>query len=202
MPLTFVQQLELKQLQRACKSPTKSSDTSLFQSHIPPRTLPGALSVNVARLRINHSHTSSHSPSPLGPKSTKHTPKSTSKCPFKSSSKSSSKSTKSKEPKNLFGTRGDRPRQIVQPVVDAGAASHSSLPEPLAATKSDNRGFNVETQRDRFFHIIHISHAKAIDIPTRHTGKDALNYSMQTLQKVLEDVFLLRKVGLSGCHGN
>ncbi|KAG8790064.1 hypothetical protein FRC12_012859 [Ceratobasidium sp. 428] len=195
MPLTFVQQLELEELQRSRKSSTKTPNSHPTEN-TPRRSerkrRPSAHQLESQAYEAEaSSRAGSRSPSPSGPKSTKRTPKSARKSTSKSASKPTSKPAKSKEPKHPFGTRGDRPGRIVQPVVNVGAASHSSSPEPLAAAESDHGDLEVETQRDGFFHIVHITREKAIRLATKHTGRDASSYSTQTLQKVLEDILPL-----------
>ncbi|KAG8702620.1 hypothetical protein FRC09_004645 [Ceratobasidium sp. 395] len=207
MPLSFAQQIALEKLQRARKSSNQVLDDPAeftprrsdrkrrpsahqlesLESRECTHFLQGLYANIIAEAYEASSRAGSRSPSLSGPKSSKSKPKS-----YTKSGKSSTKSTKDKE-KHPFGVRGDRPGRIVQPIVDAGPASHDSSPEPPAADESDHSDLEVETQRDGFFHIVHVSRGKAIDLATKHTGKDASRYSTQTLKKLLEEILPLRE---------
>ncbi|KAG8749032.1 hypothetical protein FRC12_013610 [Ceratobasidium sp. 428] len=199
MPLSLAQQIALEKLQRSRNSSTKSSNQNPTEN-TPRRServrCPSAHQLE-SQAYAESERAGTRSPSPSGPKSTKSAPKSAPK----STSKPTSKSTKSTKPKNPFGTRGDRPGRIVQPVVDAGAASDDDSPEPLAADESDHSDLEVETQRGGFFHVVHVSRSKAIDLATKHTGRDASSYSTPTLKKLLEEILPLREADSSSPVG-
>ncbi|KAG8715652.1 hypothetical protein FRC09_016437 [Ceratobasidium sp. 395] len=189
MPLSFTQQIDLEQLQRARRSAKALDDPAQVTPRRSDRKRRPSAHQLESQAYAASSRANSRSPSPSGPKSTKPKPKPKSAT---KSAKSSNKSTKTKE-KHPFGVRGDRPGRIVQPIVDAGPASNDGSPEPLATAESDHSDLEVETQRDGFFHIVHISRDKAIDLATKYTGKDASSYSTQTLKKLLEEILPLRE---------
>ncbi|KAG8714101.1 hypothetical protein FRC09_018001 [Ceratobasidium sp. 395] len=190
MPLTFAQQLDLEELQRARRSSNKASNEDapvITPRRSERKRRPSAHQLESQAYAEEYEASSracSRSPSPSGRKPNKSTPKSSRKPATKSAGKPK---------KDPFGTRGDRPGQIVQPIADAGTASHDSSPEPLAAAESDHSDIEVETQRQGFFHIRHISREQAIRLATKHTGKDASAYSTQTLKKLLEDILPLEE---------
>ncbi|KAG8784202.1 hypothetical protein FRC12_018892 [Ceratobasidium sp. 428] len=189
MPLSFAQQIDLEQLQRARRSAKALDDPAEVTPRRSDRKRRPSAHQLESQAYAASSRANSRSPSPSGPKSTKPKPKPKSAT---KSAKSSDKPTKTKE-KHPFGVRGDRPGRIVQPIVDAGPASNDGSPEPLATAESDHSDLEVETQRDGFFHIVHISRNKAINLATKYTGKDASSYSTQTLKKLLEEILPLRE---------
>ncbi|QRV96656.1 hypothetical protein RhiJN_24674 [Ceratobasidium sp. AG-Ba] len=87
-----------------------------------------------------------------------------------------------KQKKNPFGVRGDRPGRIVQPAADYGTIDRDDSPEPLATNEAD---LGVQPQ-------------KAIRLATKYLQQDASGFSSQTLKKVLEELPSLDEDGSPG----